>query len=301
MRKFFKKIFYLFAILYLVFWVLDVGFTYIFQEGYYTKIQWLYKRNNEQYDFVIHGNSRAYTTIDVGIVEAETGKKGLNISVDGSSIPDQYLMLKIFLLNNNKFKKLYLQVDPFSSDTEQIFDFAVPKFLPYMKDDIVFDHFKQFGPEWYAYRYIPFYRYDTYNTLWGLHEVLIDQFHLLKQDFDQYGDYFYPNIDYKGPEKLRTLVFNLTSNFKFLNQIIDLCKSHNVELILFTAPIVDIELDDAYYKNMEGFKQLMDSKGVKYYNYGDLYKNNPTLFYNEIHINRNGAEDFTKKILPIFK
>lgn len=301
MNKFLKKLFFLSALMYLVFWILDIGFTYVFQEGYYTKIQWLYKKNNEKYHFAVHGNSRAYTTIDIAAIEAETGKKGINISVDGSSIPDQYIMLKIFLQHHNSMEKLYLQVDPFSSETEQIFDFAVPKFFPYIKEEVVFEHFKQFGPEWYAYRYLPFYRYAKYNTLWGLHEVLIDKFHILDQDFDEYGDYFYPNIVYKGPEKLRTLEFNLRNNFRFLNEIIQLCKQHNIELVLFTAPIADIDLNSDYYKNISGFQELMRLKGIQYHNYGDLYKNDPSLFYNEIHINKNGAEDFTKKIMPLFK
>ena len=301
MKKFFKNLFILLIILLAFFWLLDEAFTYVFQKGYYTKIQWLYQKQNQRYDYAMHGSSRAFTTIDIPAIEKATGKKGINISVDGSSIPDQYLMLKIFLANGNKIKKLYLQVDPFSSDTEEIFEFAVPKFMPYLKEDIVFDHFKQFGGEWYAYRYVPFYRYAKYNTLWGIHEVLIDQFKILPQDFDEYGDYFYPNVQYKGPDKLRHLTFDLKGKYKFLNQIIELCKSNKVELILFTAPVADIIIDEAYKENALQFAELMKSKGVSYYNYGDLYGNDPKLFYNEIHLSGRGAEEFTQHILPIFR
>ncbi|MHA4895124.1 hypothetical protein ACXZ1K_10245 [Pedobacter sp. PWIIR3] len=301
MKKFFKHLTVLFLICLLVFWLLDLGFTYVFQRGYYTKIQWLYGMKDKEYDFVVHGSSRAFTTLDIPMIEQATGKKGINISVDGSSIPDQFLMLKLFLANHNKVKKVYLQVDPFSSDTEDIFDFAIPKFLPYIKEDIVFDHFKQFGYEWYAYRYIPFYRYAKYNTLWGIHEVLIDKFRILPQDFDAAGDFFYPDVKYKGPDSLRHMTFNIKGKYKFLNQIIDLCKQQQVELILFTAPVADIIIDADYKKNAIDFAALMKTKGVTYYNYGDLYGNDPRFFYNQIHITKDGAEDFTKKIIPIFK
>lgn len=301
MKKFFIQLFKLLVICYVLFWLMDVGFTHVFKKGNYTKVQWLAKVKNQNYDFIIHGNSRAFTTIDIPKIEAATGKKGINISVDGSSITDQYIMLKLFLLNNNKFKKMYLQIDPFSSNTEEIFDFAVPKFFPYLKDTVVFDHFKQFGYEWYAYRYIPFYRYAKYNTLWGIHEVINDQFGILPQDFDQYGDFFYPGTDYKGPEKLRDLTFDLKGRYKFLNQIIQLCKDNNIEVILFTAPVADIRIDAKYKQNIIEFTNLMlKEKGVHYYNYGDLYGNDPKYFYNVIHITKAGAENFTEHILPIF-
>jgi len=302
MKKFFKQFFKLLVICYVLFWLMDVGFTHVFKKGNYTKVQWLAKVKDQNYDFIIHGNSRAYTTIDIPKIEAATGQKGINISVDGSSITDQYIMLKLFLLNNNKIKKMYLQIDPFSSNTEDIFDFAVPKFFPYLKDSVVFDHFKQFGYEWYAYRYIPFYRYAKYNTLWGIHEVLNDQFGILTQDFDHYGDFFYPSTNYKGPEKLRDLTFELKGKYKFLNQIIQICKDNNIEVILFTAPVADITIDAKYKQNIKEFTNLMlKEKGVHYYNYGDLYGNDPKYFYNVIHLTKAGAENFTEHIMPLFR
>lgn len=300
MKQFFIKLFVLLAITFSIFWILDIAFTYVFKKGYYTKIQWLSKMREQHFDYALHGSSRAFTTVDIPTIDSAKQLKGINISVDGSSIPDQYIMLKLFLENGNTVKNLYLQVDPFSSDTEELFDFAIPKFMPYLKEKMVFDHFKQFGAEWYAFRYIPFYRYAKYNTLWGAHEVLIDQFHLLPQDFDQYGDYFYPEVNYKGPDKLRNLVFDMNGKYKFLNQIIDLCKAHGIQLVLFTAPVADIIIDAAYKKNIEDFTAMMKAKGVPYYNYGDLYGHDPKFFYNEIHITREGAKDFTRKMLPIF-
>lgn len=300
MKQFFKCLFILIAIAWALFWLLDEGFSYVFRNGYYTKIQWLYKMENQEFDYAVHGSSRAFTTVDIPKIDSARKLKGINISVDGSSIPDQFIMLKLFLENGNKIKRLYLQVDPFSSNTEDIFDFAIPKFFPYIKDDRVFNHFKQFGAEWYAYRYIPFYRYAKFNTLWGPHEVLIDKYRLLPTDFDKYGDYFYPEVGYKGPEKLRDFTWPLDGKYTWLNQIIDLCKSHNVKLILFTAPVADAIADAKYEQNIAAFTAKMKARGVDYYNYGNLYGHDPKFFYNEIHITKAGAEDFTEKMLPIF-
>jgi hypothetical protein len=299
MKNFFIQVFKLAVICYILFWLLDAGFTYVFKKGNYTKIQWLDKIHDQNFDFAVHGSSRGYTSLDLKKIHEVTGQTGINISVDGSSITDQYLMLKLFIRNNNKVKRLYLQIDPFSSDTEEVFDFAVPKFFPYLKDPMVFDHFKQFGYQWYAYRYIPFYRYAKYNTLWGFHEVLNDWFSILPQDFDEYGDFYYPDVKYDGPKKLRDLTFDLNSKFKFLNQTISYCQKNGIKLILFTAPVADIRIDKAYADNIKAFKEKMSKSGVEYYNYGDLYKNDPKFFYNEIHLNKSGTDDFTLHMLKI--
>src|SRR5690554_4090222 len=110
MKKLFINILLFLIILFSIFWILDYAFTTVYKKGDYTKIQWLYNKKNQNYDYAIHGSSRAFTTIDVGKINSKTALKGINISVDGSTITDQYLMLKIFLGNNNNIKHLYLQV-----------------------------------------------------------------------------------------------------------------------------------------------------------------------------------------------
>lgn len=296
MKKFSINVLLLLTLLLSTFWVLDYTFTTVYKRGDYTKVQWLYNMHNEDFDFAVHGSSRAFTTINVGEIDSYTDLRGVNISVDGSSITDQYLMLKIFIENNNKVKHLYLQVDPWSTNSEEISEFAIPKFFPYLKERVVFDHFKQFGIKWYAYRYIPFLRYAEYNTIWGPHQLLNEAFDLFPQDFDQYGCYFYKEVNYRGETALQKMEFELNGGFKFLNQIIDLCKEKNIALTLFTSPIANIRIDEAYKSNMSVFKNMMNKKGVEYINYGSIYGNEKSFFTDEIHLNKFGVEDFTNRI-----
>lgn len=296
MKKILLNILYLFLILFGLFWALDLLFTTVYQKGNYTKIQWLYKMKHQEFDFALNGSSRAYTTVNIESIEQETKLNGINISVDGSTITDQYLMLKIFLENNNTLKKLYLQVDPWSTNMEQISHFAIPKFFPYLKEETVFEHFKQFGAKWYAYRYIPFFRYAEYNTIWGGHQLLNDMFHLFPQDFDEDGCYFYTETEYRGTKELQDLRYEIDGKYKFLNQIITLCDNYDIELILFTAPVANIRINEEYMANMEQFRLMMEGKGVKYFNFGHIYGNEVKNFTDEIHLNPYGVSDFTERI-----
>lgn len=301
MKKIFINLLLLLSLIYGVMWLLDYGFSYVYKRGDYTKIQWLYNMQNQQFDYAVHGSSRAYTTIDIKEIESQTGLKGMNIAVDGSTITDQYLMLKIFLENNNDIDHLYLQVDPWAADIEEISDFAIPKFFPYLKNEVVFNHFKQFGPKWYAYRYIPFLRYAEYNTIWGIHQLLNESFNIMPQDFDSYGSYFYTEEKYRGETELQEMSFDLDGNYKFLKQIIDLCDKHDVDITLFTSPVANIQLDKSYYENMKAFETAMTAEGVVYVNYGDLFKNNTHYFTDEIHLNKYGVSEFTNSLLKVIK
>ena len=301
MKKIFRNIFILCSILYAIFWVLDLGFTSVYKKGDYTKIQWLYNMNDQHYDYAVHGSSRAYTTINVKEIEKSIGLKGINLAVDGSTIPDQYLMVKIFLENNNTIDHLYLQIDPWATNIEEVSEFAIPKFFPYLKEERVFNHFKQFGAKWYAYKYIPFLRYAEYNTIWGVHQLLNEGFDLFPQDFDMYGCYFYTEENYRGEMALQKMAFDLDGDYKFLNQIINLCKENNVELTLFTSPVANIKLNEEYIENMSAFKNKMIADNINYFNYGDLFGNDTYFFTDEIHLNKYGVNDFTKTIINVLK
>lgn len=296
MKNFLLNLFALLGILFGLFWLLDQAFTEVYKRGDYTKTQWLYKMKNQHFDFAIHGSSRGYTTIDVGDIEKELKLNGVNLAVDGSSITDQYLMLKLFLDHHNTINQLYLQVDPVATATEEIFASSIPKFFPYIKEPSVFEHYKDFGYKWYIYRYLPFYRYAEYNTIWGVHQVLNDYFNLLPKEYDKYGGRFYPVSHYKKSDEKRRFEFDLTSNYKYLNKIIGLCQANNIKLTLFTAPYSVVDVNDKYKNNVAAFRNMVNSKGVEYVNYAAIYNHKLNLFYDNSHLNKKGAKSFTVEI-----
>ncbi len=295
--KLLKQILLFVSILFVVFYVLDIVFTSVFKNGYYNKTQWINQLENREFDYIIHGNSRAYTTIDVGRLNKETGLHGLNISVDGSSITEQSLMVQMFFAKKNKTKALFLEIDFWtdsvsgtsSINLERVSKFDIPKFFPYLKEDLVFDHYKDFGAAWYVYRYIPFYRYAEYNSIWGPHQIAIDMFHLLKPEYDQNGGHFYTNFDYKGDTTIKRMPFDSKGNFKYLNRIIAECEKNNMKLVCFTSPVANIRVDKEYFDSIETLRQMLASKNVQYHNFAHIFSGQFEKFIDETHINPRGV------------
>ncbi|MBC8112071.1 MAG: hypothetical protein H7Y04_13515, partial [Verrucomicrobia bacterium] len=288
--KLIKQLAILSIILFAVFWVLDVLFTEVFKSGDYNKVQWVNQIENQTFDYLVHGNSRVYTTMDVGKLNQETGLKGFNVSVDGSSIVDQALMLEMFLAKGNTFKKLFLQIDPWSLDNDSIVPFALPKFFPYLKQDLVFRHYSEFGFQWYAYRYIPFYRYAEFNSIWGPHQVANDLFKLLPKEYDQNGGHFYTDTTYRGKRDLEKMEYKVMGGkLKYFSRIVATCRKNNIELITFTSPIANACLDSAHAKSMQALQQTMAARNITYHNFSDIFNQKYEYFTDEIHLNQFGV------------
>lgn len=304
MKKFIIQILKFFLILLVVFFVLDLIFTKVYQHGSYYKTQWLSHIKNQHFDYVIHGSSRPYTCIDVASLNKSTGLKGLNMSLDGAVTPTYYLMLKMFLANGNTMKKMYLNIDNWEAGTEIVGTFTYPHFLPYLKDSIVFNHYKIYGAQWYAYRYVPFLRYAQFNTAWGFHQFANSIFNFKKPDYDEVGTKIYKTTAYHGPYELQEFKFDTKEKTKYLDAIIALCKKEKIELYVFTAPLCILNNTKAYYKGIADFKKLMEQKNVPYFNHGDLYVQKFHLYVDEDHLNKFGVplytEDFRKLLVTTY-
>ncbi|TAH27677.1 MAG: hypothetical protein EAZ07_00330 [Cytophagales bacterium] len=279
----------------LVFMILEYIFTSVYQNGKYYKTQWIGHIKNQNFDYIIHGSSRPYTCLDVASLNKSTGLKGLNLSLDGAVTPTYYLMLKMFLANGNTTKKIYLNIDNWEAGTEIVGNFTYPHFFPYLKDSIVFNHYKVYGLKWYAYRYIPFLRYAEFNTAWGIHQFANSIFHFKKPDYDEVGTKIYKTTSYHGPNELQTFEFNTKEKMKYLDAIIQLCKKEKIELYIFTAPLCILNNTSGYYKSVNDFKTLMNAKGIPYFNHGDLYVQKYNLFVDEDHLNKFGVPLYTEE------
>ena len=110
------------------------------------------------------------------------------------------------------------------------------------------------------------------------------------------------SIDYTKPFHDRSL--NMTedpANRETLERILDLCEAQGVEVILVTTPISKAFMYD--YDNFQVFEEdyadIARAHGLQFYDF-ILYKTRDTLFpdetafYDEVHLNRSGAETFSR-------
>jgi hypothetical protein len=85
-----------------------------------------------------------------------------------------------------------------------------------------------------------------------------------------------------------------------LQNIVDIAKSHNTRLIAIISPFyfpLELDKNESYHT----IKQMMETNGVEFYDFthASPFLNNPTLFYDEVHLNDSGANIYTQTIANI--
>jgi hypothetical protein len=83
---------------------------------------------------------------------------------------------------------------------------------------------------------------------------------------------------------------------KALIEIIDLCRTHKVEIVGIKFPLARPYIDMINNKNY-GADKVFASKGMNVYNFQSLYINNPEYFFDQDHLNDYGAKIFVKYLL----
>ncbi|MCV9385037.1 hypothetical protein [Reichenbachiella ulvae] len=291
-----KKTLLLVTLLLVIFLFLDLLFTSVYQKGDYSKEQWLMNLKGGTYDYGVLGSSRAYTTVDVKSINERTGLNGINLGIDGSLISTQALVFEVLLDADNKFDKIFFQIDSYNSNDEAIGKFTRPRFMPFIRQPIVFDHFKKYGLEWYAYKYIPYLRYAEYNFDWGPHNFLNHLLEISNPDHDEAGSFFYPNPDFVGAKNTSEYLFDLDGEYAYLNRVVDLCKKNGIEIILFTAPLASVAETEAHIENADAFKLICEDLKVPYYDFRTIYNEDYSMFTNYNHLNRKGVSDFSARL-----
>jgi hypothetical protein len=223
------------------------------------------------------------------MLDSISKKKGINLSLDGSEISTQSVLMNLFL-QKNSLKTLYLQVDYWNVNSESTNDIADARLLPYLNSGICFNHYKQFGYKWYLYRYIPFWKYAEFNYYWGPVIFMNSLFEILKPEFDlKTGTLFYPNGKFIGKNVKQNVVFPQDSNYKFLSEIITMCQNKNIKLVLFTAPYSAVLPSKESEFSLNEFSIFCKKHKVTYFNFSSIFEKNNEFFYDDVHLKSNGC------------
>jgi len=285
MKQFFKCVVGVFIFVMVTLVVLDFVYTKIYENKVVSnKVKYLMSLKNSHFDAVFFGSSR----VDNHIVTSEFKKKGFSIvngGIQGVSLKDNLLFLKILTNNNVTFDRLFVQLDHVYNKSE-LSHTSYTELLPYFRDPLVKDFFKEEFNDFNRYYYIPFYRYAVNDYRIGFRGVIAN---LLsdKRVNGVFNDY---NPLY-GSFKMSTchLPSKLSENPTAFNKIKSFCTENNMEVVYFTAPFCT-KLKPSPFTN------LLAKQIPNYKDYSTLYKDD-LLFQNCSHLNNSGAVNFTQKII----
>ena len=252
-------------------------------------------------DIAIYGSSRAWVQIDPFVLQDSLHLTAYNFGIDGHNFWLQYWRHLQLLKYNNKPKSIIVSVDVFTLEKRPKL-YELEQFLPYMLWDTDIRKYTSsyigFEPADY---FIPFYRYrGKSRSLKNSLKVAIGKSSSKPRRQNGYRgvDRKWNSDLNKAKEKQKKYKIKLdTASISLFEKFIVECKNLDIELILVYAP--EFIEGQKYMAN----RNLVIERFAAYSNQYNLlfldYSDNPicfnkALFYNSTHLNKNGAELFTK-------
>jgi hypothetical protein len=258
---------------------------------------WVFNKTNQKYDYAIGGSSRAYNNADIVTTDRVLGRKGINIGFSGSGLAENYLTLYLFLKKGNKIKNYVLQLDDWSlinPDSSFSYPFHEYYFFPYMSDNEVCATIRENRPyiKYLVWKYLPFVKYSEFNNIFPFQ----NSFKSVPPVFDSLmgtGLLAGKHKDNEGMNGEGRIVEHklYRNNLKYLDKIIQLCKTEKINLLFYTSPIYD-----KFFEKLkrDECRSCIDSinkeHNIKYLNFTlDPHFKDTALLYNETHLNMSGT------------
>lgn len=257
--------------------------------------------SNANCDIAIYGSSRAWVHIDPKILSDSLKLEVYNFGIDGHNFWLQYLRHLEFLKHNKKPKAIILAVDIFSLQ-KRIDLYQIDQFLPYMLWN---SNIKEYTSSYAGYNKfdycLPIIRYlGKTNSL----KTIIKNIYR-DQSLDNFRKNGFLGMDREWNSDLEKAKTNKdsykikldSSSISLFENFIKECKTNNIELIfVYTPEFVD---GQKFVSNrneiIDLYKNISNKYSIKFYDYSkDGICLNKKYFYNASHLNKSGAEIFSR-------
>jgi hypothetical protein len=117
---------------------------------------------------LVSGSSRALNHFDPRVIHDRTGLTTYNIGINGSQTDMQLAVLKTYLKHNAKPSLLVQSLDSFTFVTSRGGVWFPGQYLPYLKEDAIYQALSAVEPDTWKARYLPLYGYavQDMNFTW---------------------------------------------------------------------------------------------------------------------------------------
>lgn len=287
MKEFIKKIaVYLFGF-FLALVVLDGIYTLIYSNSYVrNKIQFVLNSPPKHYDVIILGSSRAENHVIPEMFQ-KLGLSTYNLGISGGNLCENCLMLKTFFEKGNTTDKILFQLD-LNFQSEAPAEGVKAFYLPYLPiNKTVYTHYSENTNDLSVLKDVPFYRYCAFDSKIGFREIIMTLIH--KENKTNSASGFDPLDGKLNGSKKYDLPVTVSHKNKYYDQIVTICKANKVKLIVFSAPFCSQVTNEFFFSKLkQKIPELHDySKAIK----------EDSLFSSCGHMNKNGAEVFTKILI----
>lgn len=254
-------------------------------------------------DIVIYGSSRAWKHINPTMINKSLNVSTYNLGIDGHNFWLQYLRHSLLLENNTRPKLIILSLDVFT--LQKVDDlYNLEQFLPYMlwntkiKDATISYN----GYNLMDYN-IPLIRYFGRGNA-------IQTSMKGKSQVERIKGYQGQNQQWNNDfDKAKSVMKNYeksldTASIILFEKFLKECRNKKIKIIFVYSP--EYIKGQKFIKNRSQiislYKKMSNKYNIPFYN----YSNDPLCFkkkyfYNATHLNKTGAEIFTKKLIDSLK
>lgn len=254
-------------------------------------------------DLLIYGSSRAWVHVDPKIMEEVLQRKTYNLGMDGHNFFMQNFRHEELLKYNPKPKDILFSVDAFTLEKiENLYN--SDQFLPYMPyNSVIFDAASTYNGFTIFDYYLPLIRYagNSKAIKEGLRNSIFDDKQPYIREKGYRGNDNGWNRDFeKAQQKMGhyTAKLDSTSVEKF-NLFLTQCKKDGINVILvYTPEYID---GQNFIKNRKEiinlYQEISRKHAIPFLDYSnDSLSFTKKYFYNAMHLNKAGAELFTRKL-----
>lgn len=251
-------------------------------------------------DILIYGSSRAWRHFDPQFIEQQTGLSAYNFGVDGHAFDIQYLRHELNLKYNKLPRVIIYSVDVNTLGSPRGL-YNDEQFLPFFYADNLFNNYtkKYVNFSFVDYK-MPLLRYSGERK--ALNYFVKDMIDFPQEKTRTKGFAAYQgawNTDYKKAREKREsynkeIDIDLVKKFDaFLRE----AHSKHISVILMYSP--EHVLGQNLIENRENIVKVFDSlaneNNIPFLNYSnDFMNNNKGYFYNSLHLNSKGVQEFNK-------
>jgi hypothetical protein len=251
-----------------------------------SKFQFVRGFKDKKINYIFLGSSRVENNINPKIITNITGKTAVNFGFQAARLKDIMLLLELIEFYNIKSEKIFIQLDYIYNMPEGNSHIMEYQLIPFVNENKALNTFFQNKKDDFFISKMPFLRYALYDNKQGIRNITSNIFKKSNL-FTEYNGYCPKegsvlNTTYALPKKLieKNKIFDSMRTF---------VKNKNLNVTFFCAPI----RKDTEHLNY--ISQLSD----KISNFKDLslVLKDELLFFDNLHLNNNGATKFSKLIL----
>ena len=252
-------------------------------------------------DIIINGSSKALVQVSPKILDTILNQNSYNLGMDGNEFIPQLLQYQLYRKYNSK-PKMVIQIvgNDFLQQKDELIGYM--RFAPYLKLNGVSEMTQQYkGFSFIDYR-LPFIRYSGYFGLimdgllsnFGIHSQ-IDIKYKGYREKDVIWDDSFKKFKEANPEGIKIKI-SKSSKIKF-KKYVESVIHDDIKIVMVYPPTYTHSQDLIRNKKevIDFYKEVAKHNNILFLDYSsNPISKDVNYFYNSQHLNKRGAEKFTK-------